>query len=720
MRAGRILRRAAIGAAAALIAAGALSAWILATSSDPALPSFETTRANHAASEAALLDRHGEVIHRLRVDSSGRRLAWTRLEDISPVVKNAILAAEDRRFHRHGGVDWAALAGAALNRFSSDSLRGASTIPMQLAAKLDRSLQPSGPRRSLAQKWRQMRSARALVRRWTKDQILEAYLNLVTFRGELEGIASASSGLFSKKPHGLDSSEAVVLAALVRAPNAPPRQAARRAAALAAAMKLDVEPSRVEEAAVETLSRPYRIVPEAALAPHVARILLGQGEKGDAASTLDGSLQRAASQLLHRHLESVRAQNVHDGALLVVENASGDVLAYLGNDGATSSAPFVDGVRAPRQAGSTLKPFLYGLVFDRRLLTPATLLDDSPIDIPVQGGLYRPRNYDNRFQGIVTVRTALASSLNVPAVRTLGLVGVDRFLEILRALGFSGMRDPEYYGPSLALGSADVTLWDMVNAYRTVARGGLHGPLRLARGGARDEARRVLSPQAAFLVSDILSDREGRSRTFSLESPLSTRFWTAVKTGTSKEMRDNWCVGFSQLYTAGVWTGNFSGAPMWNVSGVTGAAPLWVELMEWLHGDVPSRPPEPPPGVAEERVASGGSLQGREEYFVRGAETVTMAPPATRTNFRIACPAAGTVIALDPDIPQDDQKVLFEAEPAAPDLAWLLDGTPLGPPGAAQLWAPARGKHRLALLDNKGKILDQVEFEVRGGARRPD
>ena len=185
----------------------------------------------------------------------------------------------------------------------------------------------------------------------------------------------------------------------------------------------------------------------------------------------------------------------------------------------------------------------------------------------------------------MTSRVALASSLNVPAVKTLSLVGIEPFLDKLRQLGIKGLNESgDFYGPSLALGSADVSLWELVNAYRTLANEGKWSELRLIPGENPLKPRRNRYFQkSAFLVSDILSDREARSVTFGLENPLSTRFWTAVKTGTSKDMRDNWCIGYSRKYTVGVWMGNFSGEPMWNVSGITGAAPVWMEMMDFLH-----------------------------------------------------------------------------------------------------------------------------------------
>ncbi len=290
---------------------------------------------------------------------------------------------------------------------------------------------------------------------------------------------------------------------------------------------------------------------------------------------------------------------------------------------ADAGARYVDGIQARRQPGSALKPLLYGMALEQRLLTAASLLEDTPLDLSVLGGLYRPKNYDERFRGLVTVRTALAASLNIPAVRTLELVGVEAFVQQLRRLGFEGMSEAgEYYGPSLALGSVDVSLGELVNAYRALANGGVWSPLHLmASEPEAKPARRVFSEQTAFLLSHILSDRDSRSVTFGLENPLATHFWSAVKTGTSKEMRDNWCIGYTRHYTVGVWVGNLFGEPMRNVSGVTGAAPIWLEVVSWLHHARPSPPISPPPGVLATRVTFPAEVEpGRTEWFLRGTE----------------------------------------------------------------------------------------------------
>jgi penicillin-binding protein 1C len=678
-------------------------------------PSFETVRAMHGQSESVLLDRHGVILHEYRTSSQGRRLEWVRLQDISPALPAAILAAEDRQFYRHHGVDWGALIRASLNRFQSGN-RGASTISMQLAARLNEELYPAGRHRTITQKWQQLQGALSLERSWSKAQILEAYLNLITYRGELQGLAAASSGLFDKKTHGLTQIESVILAALVRSPNADTKQVIHRACSLSDSMNLGLTHDAISARSAETLNRPYFIRPTAALAFHVMQRLFreARSEQGGIPDrivcTLDRDLQQFAMDTLRRHILSLRSQNVSDGAVLVLDNKTGDVLAYVGNTGDESSARYVDGIQALRQAGSTLKPFIYGAAFDQKILTAATLIDDSPVDIPATGGLYRPANYDQQFHGPVSVRTALASSLNIPAVKTLNLIGVEAALRTLVAAGLNSLESADYYGLSLALGAAEVRLWELTNAYRCLANGGEWRSIRLSFDKELEPPRRVFSPPAAFILSDILGDRESRSQTFSLESPLATRFWTAVKTGTSKDMRDNWCVGYSDRYTVGVWAGNFSGEPMWNVSGISGAAPVWVEIMNWLHRNQASHEAKPPGDIVAGKAADESS---RREWFVRGTEN-SLTSGIANSSSRIVYPVANTIIALDPDIPSEDQKLFFEAHLNTKDLHWKLDGQKIGDAGGLLLWTPVPGKHALELADTSDRTIDSVAFEVRG------
>jgi len=690
---------------------------LLPASALAAPPSLEEVRARHLPSEAVLLDRHGAPLAELRVDRSARRLDWVNLTDTSPALQEAIVAAEDKRFHSHGGIDWRALFSAAWDNLRRERARGASTISMQLAGLLDPRLKPSHEGRTLVQKWRQAAAAREIEARWTKAEILEAYLNLTSFRGELQGIHAAARGLFGKHPAGLDADEALLLAALIRAPNAAPQAVARRACAVAGLDQGADDCARLRRIAAVALAGAPVLASRLDAAAHLAHAMLGR-PGGRVRTTLDGALQRFARDMLMQHLLELGDRNVEDGAVLVLDNASGEVLAYVASSGALSGAPQVDGITARRQAGSTLKPFLYALAIEHRWLTAASILDDSPLHVATPVGLYVPQNYDRDFKGPVSLRTALGASLNVPAVRTLLLTGFERFHERLRVLGFASLTEPAaHYGYALALGGADVTLLELTNAYRTLANGGEWSPTHVAADErARPDRRQAMAAGAVHVVNDILADPGARALTFGFASPLDTRIWTAVKTGTSKDMRDNWAIGFSERYTVGVWVGNFSGSPMWGVSGVSGAAPVWNAVMGYLHQRAPSRPPQATPAdVRRVTVRFEPPIEPmRPELFLAGTESATIGL-VTAARPRIAYPGNGSILALDPDIPAARQRIAFTAMPGRAGLAWSLDGERVGAAGAPALWAPRPGRHRLALLDETGREVNRVRFEVRSG-----
>ena len=835
-------------AAGLLLGLGMASAAAVSVGAEPdrTLPDFETVRSSFRSSETLLLDRHGEVLHRLRTDFQVRRGAWVALGDTSSALRMALLLSEDRRFHEHSGVDWWAVSAAAWGNLWHERTRGASTLTMQLAGLLDPALQrPASTVRGLSQKWAQAGAARQLETRWRKDQILEAYLNLVPFRGEIVGIDALSHTLFGKSAHALNVPESALAAALIRAPNAPATREAERACRLLQQMQdPKADCLSVDVLAGMTLHR-RDWAPSEGVAPHLAQRLIRQVNEDlntalsdsvtgedivtgfhdghpTVRSTLDGSLQRLAIDTLRTQLRELQGRHVEDGAVVVLDNVSGDVLAWVGSSGSLSRAAQVDGVMARRQPGSALKPFLYAQALAKHRLTAASLLDDSPAQLPTASGLYMPQNYDHRYQGWVSVRTALGSSLNIPAVRTLVMVSPDAFHQQLQRLG---MRFPEgsgYYGYSLALGSAEVSLLQLTNAYRALANGGqwcpvnllpeahrrgapssLTGPVEHADGlpavapkpasssfheasiRKDDESRQwppenchqALDAGAAFIIGDILSDRHARLPTFGLDSVLDTRFWSAVKTGTSKDMRDNWAVGYIQRYTVGVWVGNASGAPMHDVSGTSGAAPVWATLMRELHRHETSRAPSPPDGVVRQQVDFGGfsktmpeagpdehgvqALSGerartgddggthavkrpaieapRQEWFLAGTEQRHFSPPATvsasndtRTGkgdgvhagrqdpdpsalpARIVAPAPNTIIALDPDIPPANQQLRLEASAGVPtDLHWFIDEQPVGQ-GARVGWMPLPGRHTITLRDARGSVLDARRIEVRG------
>lgn len=699
-----------------------------------ALPSYDEVKADAQASDVQVLDRSGRLMERVRVDFQARRGDWIALDDVSVALQRAVILSEDRRFYSHGGVDWRAIAAAAWDTLAHERRRGASTLSMQLLGLIDEGFERGPQGRGIMQKIDQAFEARRLEEQWSKPRILEAYLNLAAFRGELVGVDALARVLFRKHPSGLDARESALAAALLRGPNASATVVARRACALLAEMGAPDECAGLSAYARRVLARSSGFwAGPPGMAEHYARLALAQSREHGAPppravrTTLDAGLQRFVAQSISRHLRILGMDNVRDAAVVVQDNRSGQVLAYVGSSDGLSDAARVDHARALRQAGSTLKPFLYAQAIEQQRLTMASLLNDSPLDIPTGNGLYIPQNYDKRFSGWVSARTALASSLNIPALRVLLMISPDTFARRLTRLGLPLDQTGDFYGYSLALGSADVTLLSLTNAYRALADGGLYSPPRYLLDAPDAPATRVISEAAAWIIGDVLSDRQARARTFGFDSPLSTPFWTAVKTGTSKDMRDNWCMGWSQDYTVGVWVGNSGGASMRDVSGVSGAGPVWHDVMSYLHRGRPSGQPARPAQVTQARVAFDHELEPeRLEAFVGDTvlRRVSLAQdfvPRGQGAARIAAPADGAIFAIDPDIPPDRQRSALRARNVAAamarDVSWRIDGRVLGR-GGELAWAPWPGRHRIELLDPDGRVLDAVHVEVRGAAPR--
>ena len=697
----------------------ALAALILTTiahlaTKPPSMPTYAAVRADWQPSEAWLYDRDGQLLDSERVNFERRRLAWVPLQDISPAVRDAVVKAEDRRFWSHGGVDWLAVASAVRARLkidgTGDRSRGASTLPMQLAAFLDPGLAQPG-QRDWRTKLRQMRAAQALAATWSHDQMLEAYFNLVPLRGEAQGIGAGAQSLFGKKPADMMRTDAALFAGLLPNPTAGAEALGRRACRVAQTKDC----SAIRAAAATLVSGEYAARFDPALAPHLAVRLLDQPGKR-VTTTIDRRIQTAAIIALRRQLSGLGSDRVRDGAVVVLDNATGEVLAYVGGVGLKSTAASVDGANARRQAGSTLKPHLYAQVIEHGWLTAASILDDSPVQLDTASGLYVPKNYDRSFKGPVSVRHALAASLNVPAVRALVIDDVQQFRDRLWALGYHGLvEDGEYYGFSLALGSAEVSLVEQANAFRTFANQGRYAPVHFMRGDKPEAARRIVNPAAAFIVGDILADASARTDAFGADSALRLPFWAAAKTGTSKGMRDNWCIGWSDRFTVAVWVGNLEGDAMRAVSGTSGAAPVWRDVMLALHAGNPGKAPKMPAGVEARQIALPGTREPpRREYFMAGtAQTEMAAAPQAARRPRITSPVSGSVYALDPDIPIDRQRLAVTVSGSVAGYRLILDKKPLGDADTGQQILPRPGSHMLALVDPGGRMIDRVRFTVR-------
>lgn len=650
---------------------------LLALTSCSPIPDLRSIRSQHPSSFGELYDAKGELLHETRRNYTVDRRSWIPLAEVPVEIQRELVQLEDKRFYQHPGVDPVALA-AALKSWPH---RGASTISMQLA-KL---LRPHS--RTIGGKLGQMGRALMLEAKLTKAEILEAWINLLPLKGDIQGLHAGAMALFNKHPRALTQEERVLLYALLPSPNTKaPALLARACRNLRRLGKADC--SGLEKTYLASHVPKPRIELLESLAPHLARRLLKKEEV--VRTSVRRELQSLAVRTLMGHLQDLRHKNVQDGAILILDRRSGEVLTYVGSSGPHSASPQVDHVQSYRQAGSTLKPFLYGAAIEKRLITARTLLLDSPFTITREGLTYQPENYQKSFtHKEVPAKVALGSSLNIPAIRVIDLLTPEAFHQVLQRVGFTHLRDEAFYGHSMALGAVDVTLWDLVHAYRELAE------------------NRAFSPETSFIVSTILAEKENRHLTFGLQSSLTTSTWTAVKTGTSKDMRDNWCVGYTDAYVIGVWVGNSSGDPMWNVSGITGAAPIFNHLVSYLHQARASVSPEPPPAL----VKSG------EDFFLPGTEPKSEATLLPRNHVsKIIFPQQGTQFAYDPEIPEAHQRVRFEISSTEGMLH--LNGVELSPKELSDGFLPMKkGKYRLELWES-GELRDEVSFFVKAGRTR--
>jgi penicillin-binding protein 1C len=551
-------------------------------------------REGHAGS-VRVLDREGHLLREAR-PKDGAKTAWVSRDQAS-LVADALVATEDKRFRSHGGVDWFAVVRAAWSNVAHErTVSGASTITMQLA----RAVRPHP--RTLRGKILEAALATRIEREMSKDEILEAYLNWVEFGPNLRGVGAASRAYFDKPASALSLGEAALLAGMVRGPSyydlakRPEQAEGRRKLVLARMVAADVAaPEQAKDAEAEPVILQQRA--PAFGAPHFVRALLAGdlGVSPDAAggtvtTTLDVDLQRAAELATQHVIGSLGDKHVTAASVVVLDNATGDILAYVGSPDFFDEgrAGQNDGALARRQPGSTLKPFVYELAMERLGMTPASVLPDIELHLPTPTGDFSPRDYDESFHGPVRMREALGNSLNVPAVFVADQLGPRAVLERLRLLGLSLDGSAEQYGAAIALGDGEVSLLELAGAYATLARGGTKRAPRAVLGvdvaGKRtttepaDETR-VMPELAAMRVTDMLKDKKARVASFGEGSVLEFSFEAAGKTGTSKGYRDNWTVGYTPQVTVAAWVGNFDGSSMDHVSGITGAGPLFHEVM---------------------------------------------------------------------------------------------------------------------------------------------
>ncbi|NEP73099.1 MAG: penicillin-binding protein 1C [Okeania sp. SIO2G4] len=691
------------------------------------------------------------------------------LDKISPLFINAIIAAEDKRYYQHGALDIKAIGRSLLEAIQAKQIvSGASTITMQLA----RMLEPTP--RTFGNKIREIWLSWRITAGMNKNQILQAYINRLPMGGNIYGVEAASRAYFGISATDLNLAQATILAAL---PNDPTDLNPYYNWSLLKQRQIYILKRMVEDNYITSAEAEKALAEKITLQPKNQGIIaaphfifwLSQNQSTAInqnlsttttptviRTTIDRPLQQFVTTQVQQVIQNLTPYNVHHAAAIIINNQTGEVLAYVGSPDYfnTQKMGSNDGVQALRQPGSTLKPFLYQLALENQVINPNTILPDVPTYYAIPGAkLYSPTNYNqDRFLGPVIVRVALANSLNIPTVRVLEKVGLEQFLNRLHQLGFKHLQaSPEHYGLGLSLGSGEVSLWELAKAYSIMARQGEVIPVVTTIPSKTSPLFQhkknqdiSLLPKAKsewMLIANMLSDTHARAAEFGVNSALNLPFPAAVKTGTSSDFRDTWTVGFTNDYTVAVWVGNFSGESMVQISGVMGAAPLWNRIMLHLHEKKEPTAFPPPKNMVQRPVCTISGLRPKSdcpsvitEYFYPEklaeyehlSDNYSVENLPDEYNEWLAKQSKSSLVSGELKIlfPQEDDYFLMDdvggekklefklANSRENSVEWWLNGEKLAVNSDNSLfWKLSPGKWTLEV--RSADIIDRVNFEVQ-------
>jgi penicillin-binding protein 1A len=600
---------------------------------------------NYNNTGVVLLDKDGQAFYSFGTADRGERLP---LDQISDYTEKALISSEDKNFYKHGGFSLISIVGALYaNILSGDATAyGGSTLTQQLAKNTLLS-----NNQTFLRKYQELTVALAIEQRYSKDDILDLYLNSVYYGEGAFGIGAAAKTYFGKSASDLDLAESAMLIGVLPAPSAyspisgNPEYAKERQATVLGRMVDNkvITQAEADAAKAETLAYAPQDATGNGLAPHFAEMVLNElydkyGEERVTRSgfrvttTLDRSLQTSAKDSVNNQIGFIQRNGGSNAAVVAIDPTSGALRALVGSaDYNNADFGKVNMATTARQPGSSIKPLYYTEAMQRSVITPATILQDKPTDF----GGYTPQNADRGYRGDITVRNAISQSLNIPSVEVMQKLGVSTAVDAFRRLGLTTINKSNDYGLSLALGSAEAKLTEMTNAYAAFADGGNQYGLTTITNiddkfekqvykQAAPTAKRVMGEDASFLISDILDDESARAPIFG--SSLNTNGYNvAVKTGTTDEARDAWTIGYAKQLAVGVWVGNNDNTPM-NNGGSSMAGPIWrATIMAGLKGQA-NQPFTPPSGVEQLLIcrsnglrATGGGTDGTyKEYFIRG------------------------------------------------------------------------------------------------------
>ena len=691
-----------------------------------------------------LLDCRGREIADLASPEARAQFPVT-LDKMGPWLPRITVALEDRRFYKHHGIDWQAIAAACTrNLRSRHLLSGASTITQQLVK-----LATGREKRSWSKKLCEAIIAWKLEHRWTKERILAEYLNRSSYGNRRIGPEAAARAYFDKPARDLTLSEAIFLAGLPQAPTRfnPWRhleQANRKyARSLARLVALGII-THDQQSLLASAPKIAHVEP-VRLAPHFVDAVVARnaGLRGPVTTTLDLDLQTTVERLVRSHLSALNRHDISQAAVVVVENATGSIRAMVGSENYAASQ--INGATLPRSCGSTLKPFVYLDAIDKRQLTAASLLPDTSDAIRDEYADYDPQNYNHHYLGPVRLREALGCSLNVPAVFALSRLGARPAFYHLQKWGFNFPHGLSDYGAGFVLGNAETRLVDLAAAYAGLGRGGTAMRAKFL-AGENQPVTRVASKEATAIVTDILCDNEARQKSFGPRSPLAFEERIAAKTGTSSGFRDTWTVGFDKEHTVAVWAGNFDGRPMGDMFAVRAATPLWAAVIqELLRRDHPVDSPEENNRLVRREVCRAtGLVPSRfspatlNELFLPGTEPREdsadyfasdgkfLLPDAyarwcasrdntigahVRSDFRITSPPPNAHYEIDPVLPPSQQMVELTAVSAI-EVEWFVNNERIFPQRDSRFfWQLAPGQWKLRAVSRFGSAEETVTVE---------
>lgn len=573
-------------------------------------------------------DRNGNLLNCFASQDYFWRMP-VKLEEISPELIKTVLNTEDRYFRYHPGVNIFSLITSAIENVREGRVvRGGSTITMQIA----RMMEPKP--RNIMSKLVEIFRAAQLELHYSKNDLLEFYFNLVPYGGNIEGVGTAAYFYFGKSPQDLSASESAILAAIPSSPNnfrpdLEPEQCRKRRDQILASMYernlLDCAEyldARMEEIPQQRIEKPFT-------APHFSQSIIAENQETSRIySTIDYETQILCERLAENYHPVLNQTGIHNLSIVVIDNHSGELLAMVGSPDFedVENHGQINGALAKRSPGSALKPFVYALGFEKGIITPASIVDD----IPVNYAGYTPENYDEKYRGIVTIEDALIQSLNIPAVNITKRVGLDNFYSLLRSGGISSL-DRQYYdyGLPLVLGACEVSLVDLSNLYACLAREGLYLPLKMIQGRAGSAKKDLLSEEACYLVSNILANlqRPYLPASWEFTRDLPTVAW---KTGTSYGRKDAWAIGYNPDFTVGVWTGNFSGEGSPYLVGAESSAPLMFSIFNELTKGKELAWFDPPEVLGRRKVCTVSGMppnqycnSTREDFYIKGLSNNT-------------------------------------------------------------------------------------------------